>query len=328
MAQHSERRRRFLSFALLIWTGLLITEHFGASEPTGPLNPVLVLTYGPYYVVAAAILERTNDSRWRTLFIIGMLLGLATETFITRVLWTGWPGTDSPIVAGWAPVETLVLVPLWHPMMMIVSFVVCRSVFGIPSSIAPMTRRWTISFALIVPAIAGIFTDPGVVSPAFALIESLGLAFLWWLLWRSGGPVPLRLGGGAIAATAGVGVGAHVGFLLIGGPIGQGAAFPEPGQLIPALIVMGALIAVVVRLLSRARPAPSAPALVLPGVRTLLAYAVYATAVEGGLTLLRVVLGPLGELLRAAGYVSLLPLLALLLVRARRAAALTSRAEG
>jgi hypothetical protein len=323
MTEPPTRRRLLLSFAVLIWTGLLITEHFGASEAAGPLNPILVLTYGPYYVLAAAMVERTRDSRWRTLFVIGALLGLTTESYITRVLWVGWHGQENPtIIGGWAPIETVVLVPFWHPMMsMVLPLALTRGVFGIPTAVAAMPRTWAVRFALLIPAVAGMFTDPGPFSPVLGLIECLGLAFLWWLLRRAGGPVPLRPSLGAIASSATIAIAVHLWFLVYGLPFSEPPGFPEPHQLVPAVIGTVVLFVLTVQVIRRPQPAPFAPEPVFPSTRMLLAYAVYAFGVEGGLTLLRIILGPVGDVLRIVAYLTWLPLLAFLLYRARRAAA-------
>lgn len=73
---------------------------------------VVVPLYGLHIILLASLVYRTIQPRFNSLVFAGMIFGLY-EAYLTKVLWAP-PWGDPVIIAGFAPVETLVLVFWWH----------------------------------------------------------------------------------------------------------------------------------------------------------------------------------------------------------------------
>jgi len=73
---------------------------------------VVVPLYGLHIILLANLVYRADKPRFPSLVFAGMLFGLY-EAYLTKVLWAP-PWGDPVIIAGFAPIETLVLVFWWH----------------------------------------------------------------------------------------------------------------------------------------------------------------------------------------------------------------------
>lgn len=73
---------------------------------------VVVPLYGLHIILLASLVYRAPQPRFPSLVFAGMIFGLY-EAYLTKVLWAP-PWGDPVIIAGFAPVETLVLVFWWH----------------------------------------------------------------------------------------------------------------------------------------------------------------------------------------------------------------------
>ena len=73
---------------------------------------VVVPLYGLHIILLASLVYRAPQPRFSSLVFGGMIFGLY-EAYLTKVLWAP-PWGDPVIVAGFAPIETLVLVFWWH----------------------------------------------------------------------------------------------------------------------------------------------------------------------------------------------------------------------
>lgn len=73
---------------------------------------VVVPLYGLHIILLGSLVYRVEKPRFSSLIYAGMLFGLY-EAYLTKVLWAP-PWGDPVIIAGIAPVETIVLVLWWH----------------------------------------------------------------------------------------------------------------------------------------------------------------------------------------------------------------------
>lgn len=73
---------------------------------------VVVPLYGLHIILLASLVYRADRPRFSSLIYAGMLFGLY-EAYLTKVLWAP-PWGDPVIIAGFAPIETIVLVLWWH----------------------------------------------------------------------------------------------------------------------------------------------------------------------------------------------------------------------
>lgn len=157
-----------LGFALFAYTALLCAEFVSDSSPAPLFRGLNLLTYLPYYVVLVALLGRYGRLSVRSLYLFGAVLGLASESFVTKAVWAhpeGWKPVLQP-VAGFGPWELATLVFAYHPLLSVVTPVLlASSVFGTPYRAGLPTRtRRTLLVAL--PALTGAFASFGHQTPA------------------------------------------------------------------------------------------------------------------------------------------------------------------
>jgi hypothetical protein len=180
-----------LGFALFAYTALLCAEFVSGSSPAPLLRGWNLLTYLPYYVVLVALIGRYGPLSVRSMYLFGAVLGLASESFVTKVVWAhpeGWKPVLHP-VAGFGPWELATLVFAYHPLLSVVTPVLLAgSVFGTPyrAGLPTRTRR---TMLVLLPVLAGAFASFGHQTPvvfAAALIvnavtfTALIAAYLKW----------------------------------------------------------------------------------------------------------------------------------------------------
>ena len=133
---------------------MVFAEVFSGSFPTWFLDPfgltATLTLYWSHTLFFLAIGSRLHRMSVPHLYLWGTFFGLY-ESWVTKVLWAGFPGS-TPIfdaVVGVAIVETLVLVLFWHP---IFSFVLPVLVFEILSRardptapLLPGHERWLVA---------------------------------------------------------------------------------------------------------------------------------------------------------------------------------------
>jgi hypothetical protein len=100
---------------------MFFTEVFAGSSPLWFISPWAILVTFPLYLVHLLfflnVALRTKRTSIGHLYLFGVFIGLY-ESWITKVLWAGYPGTTGPImgtVLGIAALEFSVLVFFWHP---------------------------------------------------------------------------------------------------------------------------------------------------------------------------------------------------------------------
>ena len=108
---------------------------------------VVVPLYGLHIILLASLVYRADQPRFPSLVFAGMVFGLY-EAYLTKVLWSP-PWGDPVIIAGFAPIETLVLVFWWH----------CWFSFIIPLLVAEKLLTGSNSLGLSLPGKLGDFLN-------------------------------------------------------------------------------------------------------------------------------------------------------------------------
>jgi hypothetical protein len=179
------------TFFAEVWSG---SEMFPFFQPWGLL--VVVPLYGLHLLFLAWIVIRVMKPSFPALLYAGMIFGLY-EAYLTKVLWDP-PWGEAWIVAGVAPIESLVLVFWWHPWFsFILPLLVGEGVLTGSNSLlsrfpAPLARffsDWK-GFALLA-LFGGIFQSVNSPSPTHSLLSGLsttGVPVALILLWRKTTP--------------------------------------------------------------------------------------------------------------------------------------------
>lgn len=118
-------RHRFLRLVFLLWLSMLafgLPEVFAGTGRLWLVRPEVYVLALPLYILHFLLLVhiavRTRRTSWPALYLFGVLFALY-ETWITKVVWNGYPGDDGFAMGGfgqWFGVhETLGLVLFYHP---------------------------------------------------------------------------------------------------------------------------------------------------------------------------------------------------------------------
>jgi hypothetical protein len=110
------KKHQWLFWIILAAFSTFFAEVFSGSDMFPFFNTwgilIVVPLYGLHILILASLVFRSGQPRFSSLVFAGMLFGLY-EAYLTKVLWAP-PWGDPVIIAGFAPVETLVLVFWWH----------------------------------------------------------------------------------------------------------------------------------------------------------------------------------------------------------------------
>ena len=104
------KKHQWLFWVILAAFSTFFAEVFSGSDMFPFFNAwgilVVVPLYGLHIILLASLVYRAEKPRFSSLVYAGMLFGLY-EAYLTKVLWAP-PWGDPIIIAGFAPVETLV----------------------------------------------------------------------------------------------------------------------------------------------------------------------------------------------------------------------------
>lgn len=118
----NQGKSRWILILLIGLLSMFIPEVFaGSSGPIWFLNPVGLILAFPLYLFHSMLFinlaVRTKKTSIPQLYLWGVIFGLY-ESWITKVLWYGFPGSPGPIFGyylGVAILEFSILVLFWHP---------------------------------------------------------------------------------------------------------------------------------------------------------------------------------------------------------------------
>jgi len=111
-----QKKHQWLFWVILASFSTFFAEVFSGSDMFPFFHGwgllVVIPLYGLHIILLASLIYRAPQPRFSSLVYAGMIFGLY-EAYITKVLWAP-PWGDPVIIAGIAPIETLVLVFWWH----------------------------------------------------------------------------------------------------------------------------------------------------------------------------------------------------------------------
>jgi len=191
---------------LLIGTlSVYFTEVFAGSSPLWFMDAWGILMVFPLYFMhlifflnIAIRIKRTSISH---LYLFGVIFGLY-ESWITKVLWTGYPGAGAPIMGtfcGIAILEFSVLVFFWHPIFAFVLPILVFEVFALtdgsgrdrilPGHLSSLKKKRRLfaflTFAILLGAsFLSINTGHNVTIADFAILGNLLIILLLYKIAR------------------------------------------------------------------------------------------------------------------------------------------------
>lgn len=201
MADHSlPKKHQWLFWLILAALSTFFAEVFSGSDMFPYFSAwgllVVVPLYGLHIILLGSLVYRTGPPRFSSLIFAGMVFGLY-EAYLTKVLWSP-PWGDPLIIAGFAPVETLVLVFWWHcwfsfiiPLLVAEKLLTGSTSLGqsLPGKLGKFLNTWGGLAAVM--AFGGLFQSINSPSPGQSLLSGIsttavliGLSFLWKRITR------------------------------------------------------------------------------------------------------------------------------------------------
>ncbi len=194
------RKHQWLFWIILAALSTFFAEVFSGSDMFPYFSAwgllVVVPLYGLHILLLGSLVFRADKPRFASLVFAGMIFGLY-EAYLTKVLWAP-PWGDSLIIAGIAPIETLVLVFWWHawfsfiiPLLVAEKLLTDSTSLGksLPGKFGNFLNSWT-GLAVVV-VFGGVFQSINSPSPGQSLLSGLsttavltGLVLLWKRLTR------------------------------------------------------------------------------------------------------------------------------------------------
>ncbi|MEQ8186600.1 MAG: hypothetical protein ABRQ39_01400, partial [Candidatus Eremiobacterota bacterium] len=100
----------YITFAALgsFWAEVLSTNY-----PLALLNPFIYLAYGLIYIFFLDALMRRKEKNFYIMYIFGSLVGIITETYVTKVTFYGLRSDESRIF-GISPGAILFVILFFH----------------------------------------------------------------------------------------------------------------------------------------------------------------------------------------------------------------------
>jgi hypothetical protein len=176
-ARPAARWRRVIGYMLALYGPLLSAEYISSGVQMPLLVPLTFATYFPFFVIGCYATARFGPLSFRSYFLLGALLGLQQETFVTKVAW-GHPADFTaigPALGGFSAWELFWIVLTYHPVFSAaIPFLLGCHFLGLPrpAAMGAGLKRLAI-FGL--PVVAGALSAFGATPTALLLATAVNL---------------------------------------------------------------------------------------------------------------------------------------------------------
>ncbi len=192
-------KTRWSWFLLMSLIGVTSAE--GLSWSTQIIFPTLkglfvLILYGTHYTLIVDYLARHRALTLRALVIGGFIIGITTESLITKVIWNPpWDeGDNVRYIAGLGMYEVGFIVLVWHPWIsMGLSFALALTVFGGTELLTPQQIRRILRWLPILYLLGGSTQSPALIPLALIGIplNAAGIMLAAWWYQRKVQSAPL-----------------------------------------------------------------------------------------------------------------------------------------
>ena len=186
--------KKYLFYITFASLGSFCAEVISTNYPLALLNPFIYLAYGLLYIFFIDALMRWKERNFYIMFLFGSLVGLITETYVTKVTFYGLKPDESRIF-GISPGAILFIILFYHAFFsFLMPLYLAKRILSVPLQIS---RKKPIDFLFI---IIPFFLLPAVYNQLVSrqwnvlfLIGTMGISaavlFLWILLLRYTGEI-------------------------------------------------------------------------------------------------------------------------------------------
>lgn len=192
------RKTRWAWYFLMIGIGAVCAEGLSWSTPViYPIGVWVLIVYGLHYLLIVDYLLARRALTVRALAAGGFVLGITTESLMTKVIWNPpWNSGSSPHLLGLDLYGVGFVVMVWHAWMsMAVPFALSLTAFGHAALLTPrQVRRILLVLPFTMAMGAALNPDPARIGLALLGIplNAAGILGSAWLYRRYARRVPLR----------------------------------------------------------------------------------------------------------------------------------------
>ncbi len=298
-------KTRWAWYLLLSGIAVVSAEMLSWSTPLiFPVDPFVHVIYALHYILIVDFLVRRRAITWRTLAVAGVVLGFATESLLTKVIWNPpWDEGETLRVLGLGVFEVGFIVLVWHAWMSVtLPFALALSAFGKVELLSPRRmRRVLLALPLTMWVAAGL---NGAAPPMILLATALngaGIVLAAWLYTRYARRHPLP----SVAALA---LGTRERRIVWGGLLAcyalllpvRAEAFPSAGPFVLGMLLLVGSIALLVAVARRDAGQMPRPGAWRYRPRAFVRYLAYFAAVSLALGVLALLTAPVAAPLTVA----------------------------
>ncbi len=270
--------RRVIWYVLLAGIGTVFAEGLSWNTPLVWISPLVPLIYGLHYALIVDFLLRRCALTIPALAVGGLVLGLGTESLMTKVIWNPpWDGADDmPSILGLRVFAVFWVCATWHVWMSTaIPLALAFRSFGHADLLSDRAAR---RILLLLPLTMGVMvainqTFPWWIIPAM-VANGAGILVLAWLYQRWGAPSELTMTRAA-RVMVGIVLVALYALLLNERP----EAWPSVGPFILGMALLVGSLALFWRVAERDAGAMPGPGPVRYDGRALARYLVYFSVV-------------------------------------------------
>jgi len=133
---------KYFNYLLFAAIGILCAEFLSLSTPFTLLSPFLYWGYGLLYLLLFHIIIKYNLRDFKSYYLLGLFIGIITETFITKVLYNVPWHPEGMKVLGFGIIDSLALTLFWHPVLAFaVPVLISNYYFGFPNPKGVISRK-------------------------------------------------------------------------------------------------------------------------------------------------------------------------------------------
>ncbi|MGQ9851393.1 MAG: hypothetical protein ACUVSU_15210 [Aggregatilineaceae bacterium] len=189
------RKTRWAWYLLLTLLGTACTEGQAWSTPVVLADPVVLLLYGVHYLLILDYLARRQALTLRALAAGGLVIGFATESLLTKVIWNpAWQTGEGGRLLGLHLYGVGFVVGVWHTWLsMALPLALTLTCFGQSQVLSERATRRLLLAMPLTQWFSASLQSPGLIPLALAGIplNALGIAAAAWLYQRQARRAPL-----------------------------------------------------------------------------------------------------------------------------------------
>ena len=159
-------KSKYFNYLLFTSVGLICAEFLSLSMPLTLIFIMNYWGYGLIYILLLHIIKKYDLRDFKSYYLLGLFIGILTETFLTKVLYHVPWRQNGLYFLGFGVIDSLMLLFFWHPVMSFaVPVLICNYYFGYPNPNGLIPERYMKLILGVLPIILALMsvTKPNLV---------------------------------------------------------------------------------------------------------------------------------------------------------------------